>query len=65
VNYSRSIRPNWGEPGKPAFNLKMELADIRSREDLINATMQFGGKMNMGNLGQEDTTRMVAPLRSR
>jgi len=21
--------------------------------------MQFGGKMNMGNLGQEDTTRMV------
>jgi hypothetical protein len=22
-------------------------------------TMQFGGKMNMGNLGQEDTTLMV------
>ena len=22
-------------------------------------TMQFGGKMNMGNLGQEQTTRMV------
>src|ERR1700680_2638821 len=22
-------------------------------------TMQFGGKMNMGNLDQEDTTRMV------
>src|ERR1700739_2465064 len=22
-------------------------------------TMQFGGRMNMGNLGQEDTTRMV------
>ena len=22
-------------------------------------TMQFGGKMNMGNLGQEDTSRMV------
>src|ERR1700737_4598915 len=22
-------------------------------------TMQFGGKMNMGNLGEEDTTRMV------
>ena len=22
-------------------------------------TMQFGGKMNMGNLGQEDTTQMV------
>src|ERR1700716_2104482 len=22
-------------------------------------SMQFGGKMNMGNLGQEDTTRMV------
>jgi predicted aldo/keto reductase-like oxidoreductase len=22
-------------------------------------TMQFGGKMNMGNLGQEDTARMV------
>jgi aryl-alcohol dehydrogenase-like predicted oxidoreductase len=22
-------------------------------------TMQFGGKMNMGNLGQDDTTRMV------
>ena len=22
-------------------------------------TMQFGGKMNMGNLGQEDTTRMI------
>ena len=22
-------------------------------------TMQFGGQMNMGNLGQEDTTRMV------
>jgi aryl-alcohol dehydrogenase-like predicted oxidoreductase len=22
-------------------------------------TMQFGGKMNMGNLGKEDTTRMV------
>src|ERR1700751_3866265 len=22
-------------------------------------TMQFGGKMNMGNLGQEDTTSMV------
>ena len=22
-------------------------------------TMQFGGKMNMGNLGQEDTTRMM------
>ena len=22
-------------------------------------TMQFGGKMNMGNLGQQDTTRMV------
>src|SRR5260370_32677849 len=22
-------------------------------------TMQFGGKMNMGNLGQEETTRMV------
>jgi len=25
-------------------------------------TMQFGGKMNMGNLGQEDTTRMVKPV---
>src|ERR1700680_4539747 len=22
-------------------------------------SMQFGGKMNMGNLGQDDTTRMV------
>ena len=22
-------------------------------------TMQFGGKMNMGNLGQEETTQMV------
>ena len=22
-------------------------------------TMQFGGRMNMGNLGQKDTTRMV------
>src|SRR3979411_2313315 len=22
-------------------------------------SMQFGGKMNMGNLGQQDTTRMV------
>ncbi len=22
-------------------------------------TMQFGGRMNVGNLGQEDTTRMV------
>ena len=22
-------------------------------------TMQFGGRMNMGNLDQEDTTRMV------
>jgi aryl-alcohol dehydrogenase-like predicted oxidoreductase len=22
-------------------------------------SMQFGGKMNMGNLGQEETTRMV------
>ena len=22
-------------------------------------TMQFGGKMNMGNLGQEDTTQLV------
>ena len=26
---------------------------------LALGTMQFGGKMNMGNLGQEDTTRMV------
>jgi aryl-alcohol dehydrogenase-like predicted oxidoreductase len=27
--------------------------------DVALGTMQFGGKMNMGNLGQEDTTRMV------
>src|SRR6204780_3294467 len=27
--------------------------------ELALGTMQFGGKMNMGNLGQEDTTRMV------
>ena len=25
-------------------------------------TMQFGGKMNMGNLGQEATTQMVKPV---
>src|SRR6202158_1136076 len=28
-------------------------------------TMQFGGRMNMGNLGQEDTTRMVKIARDR
>ena len=27
--------------------------------ELALGTMQFGGKMNMGNLGQEDTTKMV------
>src|ERR1700687_5541066 len=27
--------------------------------ELALGTMQFGGKMNMGDLGQEDTTRMV------
>jgi aryl-alcohol dehydrogenase-like predicted oxidoreductase len=27
--------------------------------ELALGTMQFGGKMNMGNLGQEDTTRLV------
>jgi len=27
--------------------------------ELALGTMQFGGKMNMGNLGQEDTTRMI------
>jgi aryl-alcohol dehydrogenase-like predicted oxidoreductase len=27
--------------------------------ELALGTMQFGGKMNMGNLGQEDTTQMV------
>jgi aryl-alcohol dehydrogenase-like predicted oxidoreductase len=27
--------------------------------ELALGTMQFGGRMNMGNLGQEDTTRMV------
>jgi aryl-alcohol dehydrogenase-like predicted oxidoreductase len=27
--------------------------------ELALGTMQFGGKMNMGNLGQDDTTRMV------
>src|SRR5580704_13115256 len=27
--------------------------------ELALGTMQFGGKMNMGNLGQQDTTRMV------
>src|SRR6201997_5569612 len=27
--------------------------------ELALGSMQFGGKMNMGNLGQEDTTRMV------
>jgi aryl-alcohol dehydrogenase-like predicted oxidoreductase len=27
--------------------------------ELALGTMQFGGKMNMGNLGQEETTRMV------
>src|SRR6202046_1732694 len=27
--------------------------------ELALGTMQFGGKMNMGNLGQEDTTRVV------
>ena len=28
-------------------------------------TMQFGDKMNMGNLGQEETTRMVTLARGR
>ena len=27
--------------------------------ELALGSMQFGGQMNMGNLGQEDTTRMV------
>src|ERR1700681_4954731 len=27
--------------------------------ELALGTMQFGGRMNMGNLGREDTTRMV------
>ena len=27
--------------------------------ELALGTMQFGGRMNMGNLGQEETTRMV------
>jgi aryl-alcohol dehydrogenase-like predicted oxidoreductase len=27
--------------------------------ELALGTMQFGGKMNMGNLGQDDTTQMV------
>src|ERR1700741_3631116 len=27
--------------------------------ELALGTMQFGGRMNMGNLGQEDATRMV------
>jgi aryl-alcohol dehydrogenase-like predicted oxidoreductase len=27
--------------------------------ELALGTMQFGGKMNMGNLGQEETTRMI------
>jgi aryl-alcohol dehydrogenase-like predicted oxidoreductase len=28
--------------------------------ELALGTMQFGGKMNMGNLGQEETTRMIS-----
>src|SRR5258706_3775857 len=27
--------------------------------ELALGSMQFGGRMNMGNLGQEDTTRLV------
>ena len=27
--------------------------------ELALGSMQFGGKMNMGNLGRDDTTRMV------
>jgi len=27
--------------------------------EVAPGTMQFGGKINMGNLGQEDTTRLV------
>jgi aryl-alcohol dehydrogenase-like predicted oxidoreductase len=37
-----------------------ETGEYRAYRERSGAgTMQFGGRMNMGNLGQEDTTRMV------
>ncbi len=49
------------------MNLRWYLIKMRTRSwntglivsEVALGTMQFGGKMNMGNLGQEDTTRMV------
>ena len=35
VAYDRRIRPNWSEPGQDAWNLNHEMADIRSRPDLM------------------------------
>lgn len=36
VRYDRIIRPNWSEPGQDALNLTRELADLRSREALLD-----------------------------
>jgi hypothetical protein len=36
VAYDRVIRPNWSEPGQHGLNLARELADCRSRPDLLD-----------------------------
>lgn len=36
VSYELVIRPAWGEPGQSAFNLRRELANLRSRPDLMD-----------------------------
>ena len=35
VAYDRRIRPNWSEPGQDGWNLNHEMADIRSRPELM------------------------------
>jgi hypothetical protein len=36
VTYDRRIRPEWGDKGQDAFNLTHEIADLRSRPDLLD-----------------------------
>jgi hypothetical protein len=42
VNYDRVIRDNWSNAGEDAWNLKMEVADCRSRPELLEGRSDEG-----------------------
>src|SRR5271163_2617499 len=53
----------WKEPNAAKGVWEMKYRKLGNTGLIVSevalGTMQFGGKMDMGNLGQEDTTRMV------